>query len=116
MGANVKLRCSSCRHEMPLPPHKCPQCGGEMVVTKPRWQPSPIVVIFLLFFVLGPFALGILWRNERFSTDAKWFLTVVAIICWIPVMWYFYAEMRQIYVAVLQAMKAMSESPDQLQF
>ena len=104
MGANVKLRCTSCRHEMPLPPHKCPQCGGEMVVTKPRWQPSPVVVIILLFVVLGPFALGILWRNERFSRNAKWVLTVLVIIYTAAMAWYIYVAVQEVTTEVNKAL------------
>jgi ribosomal protein L40E len=40
------------------------------------WE-SPWVVLPLLFFVLGPLALPLLWRSRRFTLLWKWVLTVI---------------------------------------
>ena len=52
-----------------------------------KWYHSAIVVLFLLFFVLGPFGLQILWKSPYFSKRGKWIVTVLnllytAAICW----------------------------------
>jgi hypothetical protein len=46
---------------------------------KVRWYLQPIGVILLLFFVLGPFALPLLYRSPRFNKGWKIILTVVTI-------------------------------------
>ena len=35
------------------------------------------VVLFMLFFVLGPFGLPLLWKNPNFSKTWKWVITAV---------------------------------------
>ncbi len=45
-----------------------------------KWYLNPISVVLLLFFVLGPFALPLLYRSPRFSKRWKIVLTIVVII------------------------------------
>jgi len=47
---------------------------------KVRWYLRPISVILLLFFVLGPFGLPLLYRSPKFSKTLKIVLTAVVII------------------------------------
>jgi len=47
---------------------------------KVKWYLSPISVVLLLFFVLGPFGLPLLYRSPRFSKALKIILTVVVIV------------------------------------
>jgi hypothetical protein len=42
----------------------------------PRWYYRSWSVVFLLFFVLGPFGLPLLWRSRGFSRGMKIALTV----------------------------------------
>ena len=52
---------------------------------RPRWYHSIWCVLVLLFFVLGPFALPLLWKSPRFPVWAKWLLTILsmAFLAWI---------------------------------
>ncbi len=38
------------------------------------------MVVLLLFFVLGPFGLPLLYRSPAFGKTAKWVLTLVVIL------------------------------------
>ena len=42
----------------------------------PSWYYRPWSVVFLLFFVLGPLGLPLLWKSPAFSRRAKIVLTV----------------------------------------
>ena len=44
---------------------------------QPRWSESPWVVLPLLFLILGPFALPLLWQSRRFTLLWKGVLTVL---------------------------------------
>ena len=46
-------------------------------VQQPRLSESPWVILPLLFLVLGPFALPLLWRSRRFTPLWKSALTVI---------------------------------------
>jgi len=45
-----------------------------------KWYLRPISVVLLLFFVLGPFGLPLLYKSPKFSKKLKIVLTVVVII------------------------------------
>jgi hypothetical protein len=47
---------------------------------KTKWYLRPISVLLLLFFVLGPFGLPLLYRSPKFSKTLKIVLTVVVTI------------------------------------
>ena len=47
---------------------------------KPKWYHNIWFVLFMLFFVLGPFGLPMVWSNPRFSRAVKWGLTVAMIV------------------------------------
>jgi polyferredoxin len=47
---------------------------------KVKWYLRPMSVILLLFFVLGPFGLPLLYRSPKFSKTLKIILTFVVII------------------------------------
>ena len=49
------------------------------VAPSPRWYYRPWSVVFLLFFVLGPFGLPLLWKSPGFSQGMKIALTVAVI-------------------------------------
>ena len=44
-----------------------------------RWYYRPWSVVFLLFVVLGPFGLPLLWRSPGFSRGMKIALTVAVV-------------------------------------
>jgi len=47
---------------------------------KNKWYLRPINVVLLLFFVLGPFGLPLLYRSPKFSKTLKIILTAVVMI------------------------------------
>jgi hypothetical protein len=47
---------------------------------KAKWYLNPISVVLLLFFVLGPFGLPLLYKSPKFSKTLKVILTVVVIV------------------------------------
>lgn len=64
----------------------CSRCGVELgrlpqgIGRAPgRWYHNVWVVLFLILFVLGPFALPLIWKNPRLSQPAKLWLTAAAL-------------------------------------
>jgi len=47
---------------------------------KAKWYLKPISVVLLLFFVLGPFGLPLVYKSPSFGKTSKMLLTVVIII------------------------------------
>ena len=47
---------------------------------KVKWYLNPISVVLLLFFVLGPFGLPLLYRSPKFSKPLRIILTIVVIL------------------------------------
>ena len=47
---------------------------------KVKWYLRPISVVLLLFFVLGPFGLPLLYKSPKFSKTSKIILTIALII------------------------------------
>ena len=45
-----------------------------------KWYLRPISVVLLLFFVLGPFGLPLLYKSPQFSKTLKIILTIAVII------------------------------------
>ena len=64
---------------------------------KVKWYLRPIGVIFLLFFVLGPFGLPLLHKSPKFSKNLKILLTVAVIIYTAYLLWVSIEIGRKIY-------------------
>jgi hypothetical protein len=47
---------------------------------KPKWYYNVWFVLLMLFFVLGPLGLPLVWKNPRFSRGVKVTLTLVMIL------------------------------------
>jgi hypothetical protein len=47
---------------------------------KVKWYLKPMGVVLLLFFVLGPFGLPLLYKSPRFSQKLKIVLTIVVLL------------------------------------
>jgi len=47
---------------------------------KVKWYLRPISVVLLLFFILGPFGLPLLYKSPKFSKTIKIILTIAVII------------------------------------
>ena len=48
--------------------------------SKPSWYLSVGFVLCMLFLVLGPFGLPLLWKSPRFSSKVKMLLTVATLV------------------------------------
>jgi hypothetical protein len=47
---------------------------------KTKWYLKPVSVVVLLFFVLGPFGLPLLYKSPKFGKASKIVLTVVVMV------------------------------------
>ena len=47
--------------------------------TDSPWYYSLGFTLLMLFLVLGPFGLPLVWKNPRFSERLKWFLTALTL-------------------------------------
>lgn len=69
-----------------------------------RWHQRPWMVLFMLFFVLGPFGLPILYKSTKFSRRSKILLTIVMV----PYTWY-------LGVVTVKQLRVASQKIDALQ-
>ena len=78
--------CPLCGAATPGPAAFCSQCGQPLAgvprpaPAKPRWYYNVWFVLFMLFFVVGPFGLPLVWKNPRFSRWIKIALTLVMVV------------------------------------
>jgi hypothetical protein len=56
------------------------QMVPEVRQAKPSPADNPYFVLFMIFFVLGPFALPILWRGNAFTLRWKWIWTILTLV------------------------------------
>ena len=47
---------------------------------KVKWYLNPIIVVLLLFFVLGPFGLPLLYKSPKFSRKLRIILTILVTV------------------------------------
>ena len=58
-----------------------PQTGtSESAPVKPKWYYNVWFTLLMLFFVLGPFGLPLVWKNPHFSRRVKAVLTLLTIV------------------------------------
>ena len=74
---------------------------GSALPPPPRWYYRPWSVVLLLFFVLGPLGLPLLWRSPGFSRGMKIALTVA-------VMAYSALLVETVLMAIRAAMEQMA--------
>jgi predicted nucleic acid-binding Zn ribbon protein len=48
--------------------------------SKPKWYYNVWIVLCMLFFVLGPLGLPLVWKSPSFSKPMKWLLTLAMAI------------------------------------
>ena len=76
--------CPACAVAVAADAKYCPQCAYPLTPQRrpapaatPRWYYSVWWVLLMLFCVLGPLALPLLWKSPRFPRWAKIALTVL---------------------------------------
>lgn len=86
-SASEMLPCRSCGQPIAIAATFCSQCGQALAPTeasptakKPRWYYNIWFVLLMLFFVLGPFGLPLVWKNPRFSRLMKVVLTITMVV------------------------------------
>jgi len=57
-----------------------PMADGPAPPLSPRWYYRPWPLLFLLFVVLGPFGLPLLWKSPAVSRTTKIVLTIAVIV------------------------------------
>jgi hypothetical protein len=99
-----KTYCLRCQREIDVEDHFCRHCGQQLrpveggsfvpVQIVPEIQPprpkigdNPWFVLMMLFLVLGPLALPMLWQGRAFTLRWKWIWTVLLmlytlLLCW----------------------------------
>lgn len=78
--------CPLCGAATPGPAAFCSQCGQPLAgvprpaPAKPRWYYNVWFVLFMLFFVAGPFGLPLVWKNPKLSRGVKLALTAAMLV------------------------------------
>ncbi len=79
--------CPMCSTAAPAEAAFCAVCGTALgtASTAPasprtKWYYNVWFVLFMLFFVLGPFGLPLVWKHPRFARWVKWLLTIVIVL------------------------------------
>lgn len=87
--------CSACAAIAPAEAAFCSRCGFPLTAgatptraAQAKWYHNPWVVLCLVFFVLGPFGLPLVWSSPKFSNRVKFLLTLVtlAYTAWVLVL------------------------------
>ena len=85
MGESAMDVCVGCGAAVSTAGKFCGQCGRPLSAALPpqgrlsKWYHNIWFVLFMLFFVLGPFGLGLVWGNPRFGRGVKIVLTLVMV-------------------------------------
>jgi ribosomal protein L40E len=117
--------CPRCHAELDATDSYCRHCGASAnssagngkaaalcvepvasVVRQPGWSESPWLVLPLMFLVLGPFALPLLWRSRRFNLVWKILLTAVMLAVTVYLVWCIWLAVNQALVTLDEADKA----------
>lgn len=90
MNPNNPTTCLACGASVGAETKFCGQCGQPLdplaipsppPAAKPsRWYHNIWLILFMLFFVVGPFGLPLVWKHPRLSQRAKLILTLVMIV------------------------------------
>ena len=74
----VPLSCPRCRGGIDAQDRYCRHCGRQMASS--GWYYGRAFVLSMLFLVVGPLALPLLWRSPRFGIKSKVIITVVDVV------------------------------------
>ena len=73
--------CTRCGAALSATAKFCAQCGAPLPgAAQNKWYHHWLFVLFMLFFVLGPFGLPLVWKNPKLSRPVQWILTVSVLI------------------------------------
>ena len=83
---NAQPPCPACGAAAAMEARFCSQCGTPVGTMTPaagrtvKWYYNLWFVLFMLFFVLGPFGLPLVWKHPRLSRPAKLLLTLAVLL------------------------------------
>jgi hypothetical protein len=114
-----KINCPRCRAEIDAEDKFCRCCGlqlkpiegGEFSQVQVVYGPKPIrqkpsdnpwVVMTMLFLVLGPFALPMLWQGRAFTLRWKWIWTILEIVYTLLLFWVVWVMIKMILEPLMQ--------------
>ena len=78
--------CVACGAAMAPDAKFCGQCGRGLTASQAaapaasKWYHNIWFVLFMLFFVLGPLGLPLVWNNSKLANWVKWLLTLAMVI------------------------------------
>jgi hypothetical protein len=98
--------CRNCGATRDATDNYCRRCGmptPNQQATRPLgWSESPWFILPLLFLIIGPLALPLLWRSRYFTPLGKLILTVLVAILTVYLCW-------SVWVVVNQAIEPLNE-------
>jgi hypothetical protein len=71
--------CAFCHKTIGAEDKYCPHCGKRQG-TGDAWYYSVLSVAILAFFVIGPFALPLVWKSSRMGATTKYVLTALILV------------------------------------
>jgi hypothetical protein len=92
--------CRRCGTPTPLGVSLGVSAGGKHPAA---WE-SPWVILPLLFFVLGPLALPLLWRSRCFTPLWKWALTIIITALTVLLVWTMWIEVQHALAPLQKAL------------
>ena len=80
--------CRACGTAAAAEANYCHHCGKTLHGPGARWYHNVWIVLAMIFFVLGPFALPLVWSHPRFSRVGKVCLSALTLIytAWIIIL------------------------------
>ena len=121
-SATPNIVCCRCRAVLDATDNYCRRCGAatanvaalpghreshQLGGTPTRWSESPWVILPLLFLILGPFAIPLLWRSRQFTTPWKYVLTVLVVVITVFCCWKIWALFKQALALTPELQKAL---------
>ncbi len=81
--------CAFCYKAIGAEDSYCPHCGKRQG-TGDAWYYSVLSVAVLAFFVIGPFALPLVWKSSRMGAITKYVLTALILVYTAITAYFFY--------------------------
>lgn len=70
------IRCHKCGATVAANANYCSNCGAKQT-TKEAWYYQPVWILVLALFVLGPFALPLVWKSQKMGRSIKIILAIL---------------------------------------
>ena len=99
-----QVACVRCGKSIDADDVHCRHCGRRQGVGS-AWYYSTAWIAFLAFFVIGPFALILVWKSTRMGAVAKKVLTALIVVSTVVSIYYFY----QLIILLLAEMVKLNE-------